>query len=310
MVLPVWKRSQMRFYLFFLFFKFSFRYFNRSFVNLAFFLVVLQVWLLTKLAFLLIRCMGAGSEWIIRCTRLAIFSLILLPCFLRHFWFYFTSSHILKNVSYGRNSRNSLDLYIPFRRHQSDDTPKKWPVLICFSGGAWIIGYKAWSGLVGKMMMEHGILLVTPDYRNFPQGLVSDMLEDYNAAIRWVFQNIDAYGGDVDNIYIMGQSAGAHLSALALIDNAERQLFLHPSNGDSHLHLPHSWRVSDVKAYIGVSGVYDLPKATAHIHDRGLYKSVLFSIMEGELSLHSPSLRVERMKRRWQSRRALQRMQQ
>lgn len=43
------------------------------------------------------------------------------------------------------------------------------PVIVFLSGGAWIIGYKCWGALMGKMFAEHGVIFVTPDYRNFPQ---------------------------------------------------------------------------------------------------------------------------------------------
>jgi hypothetical protein len=32
-------------------------------------------------------------------------------------------------------------------------------------------------------------LFIAPDYRNFPQGTVSDMIEDITTALKWVFEN-------------------------------------------------------------------------------------------------------------------------
>ena len=48
------------------------------------------------------------------------------------------------------------------------------------------------------------------------QGTIADMLQDCDTAIQWVSDNIHRYGGDPDNIYIAGQSAGAHISSLCL----------------------------------------------------------------------------------------------
>lgn len=44
----------------------------------------------------------------------------------------------------------------------------------CRSGGIWIIGYKAWGLLLARILACHGILVVLPDYRNFPQGAVQE----------------------------------------------------------------------------------------------------------------------------------------
>jgi len=46
-----------------------------------------------------------------------------------------------------------------------------------------------------------------PDYRNFPQGRVQHMLEDVDAAINWVSNEIEQYGGDSNGIYVMGERA-------------------------------------------------------------------------------------------------------
>jgi hypothetical protein len=42
--------------------------------------------------------------------------------------------------------------------------------------------------------MEQGVLVVSLDYRNFPQGTVSDMVQDVTTGVWWVQQNIDKWG--------------------------------------------------------------------------------------------------------------------
>lgn len=49
------------------------------------------------------------------------------------------------------------------------------------------------------------------------QGHALQMLEDVNTGISWVTRKIDRYGGDPDNIVLVGQSAGGQLAALAMI---------------------------------------------------------------------------------------------
>lgn len=62
--------------------------------------------------------------------------------------------------------RNVLDLYVPYR-HQLKRG--KAPVVVFVTGGAWIIGYKAWGALLGRRLSQRGVLVASLDYRNFPQ---------------------------------------------------------------------------------------------------------------------------------------------
>ncbi|KAI9921517.1 hypothetical protein PsorP6_000798 [Peronosclerospora sorghi] len=60
----------------------------------------------------------------------------------------------------------------------ASNTRAWYPVVVFFlSGGAWIIGYKAWGALMGRVLESLGVVVVTPDYRNFPQGVVPDMMK-------------------------------------------------------------------------------------------------------------------------------------
>ena len=75
-------------------------------------------------------------------------------------------------------------------------------------GGAWIIGYKLWCALIGRTLSSMGVLTIVPDYRNFPQGDIEDMISDITAAVKWVSNNALKHGGDPEKIVLAGQSAG------------------------------------------------------------------------------------------------------
>eukprot|EP01134_Creolimax_fragrantissima_P004208 CFRG4208T1 len=186
-----------------------------------------RAFLVTRLAFTLIRYMGIGWRWILRFAQMLAFILLLLPAFLRILVWLLRSKRVLLNIRYGPNSRNSLDIYQPTAEGvdtlPANKTKNGVPVIVFISGGAWIIGYKCWGALMGKEFSQHGVMFVTPDYRNFPQGRIVDMLEDTNLAMRWIFKNIHLYGGDPNQIFLVGQSAGAHISSLALLTEAERE---------------------------------------------------------------------------------------
>lgn len=48
-----------------------------------------------------------------------------------------------------------------------------------------------------------------------------------------------------------------------------------------------AWNTSDIRAFVGVSGAYDLDGLAEHLHQRGLYKSMFGKIMsiDGEPNL-------------------------
>jgi poly(3-hydroxybutyrate) depolymerase len=50
------------------------------------------------------------------------------------------------------------------------------------------------------------------------QGSVVDMVEDVGNGIAWVLDNIEQYGGDPQQLYVMGQSCGGHLAMLAMLE--------------------------------------------------------------------------------------------
>lgn len=151
--------------------------------------------------------------------RLLVFVLILMPGWFVLLRYYFFDPYIMKNIPYGLGgrSRNLLDVYLPYTRRSEggEKTMRKptGPVLIFLSGGAWIIGYKMWSCLLAREFARFGYIVVCPDYRNFPQGNIEDMIADATAAIAWTKAHIELFGGDPDQIILSGQSAGAHIAA-------------------------------------------------------------------------------------------------
>lgn len=87
-------------------------------------------------------------------------------------------------------------------------------------------------------------------------------------------------------IYLVGQSAGAHIAACTLLNQAIKEC----GEGDNS-----TWSVAQLKAYFGISGGYNLLNLVDHFHRRGLYRSIFLSIMEGEESLKkfSPQVMVK-----------------
>lgn len=238
-----------------------------------------ETYLITRLAFILLRYLGVGRRWISRLLALVLYAMFLMPGFLQVLYQYFFSSQILRSIVYGDQPRNRLDLYLP----KNIDSPK--PVIVFVTGGAWIIGYKGWGSLLGFQLAERDIIVTCIDYRNFPQGTISDMVDDVSRGLSFVCNNITNFGGDPDRIYLMGQSAGAHIASCVLLNQAIKE-----SKGETI-----SWSVSQIKAYFGLSGGYNLTNLVDHFDRRGLYRSIFLSIMEGDESLQqfSPEMLIE-----------------
>eukprot|EP01018_Ginkgo_biloba_P007736 Gb_22899 [translate_table: standard] len=240
-----------------------------------------ETYLVTRLTFKLLRYLGIGYRWITRFLALGCYAMLLMPGFLQVGYYYYFSKRVHRSIVYGEEPRNRLDLYIP----ENIDEAK--PVVAFITGGAWIIGYKAWGSLLGQELVERNVIVACIDYRNFPQGTISDMVKDASQGISFVCNNIAEYGGDPNRIYLVGQSAGAHIAACALVDQAIKEA----GTGGAGV----TWSVSQLKAYFGISGGYNLLSLVDHFHKRGLYRSVFLSVMEGEHSLErfSPEIVVQ-----------------
>ncbi|KAG6396174.1 hypothetical protein SASPL_142316 [Salvia splendens] len=193
-----------------------------------------ETYLLTRLSFKLLSYLGyvCDEQSLRRQAKGWILDLNLVA-----FHYYF-SSQVRRSIVYGDQPRNRLDLYLP----RNSDGLK--PVVIFVTGGAWIIGYKAWGALLGMQLAERDIIVACLDYRNFPQGTISDMVSDVCHGIAVICNNIAELGGDPNKIYVMGQSAGAHISSCALLQQAVKE-----SKGESI-----SWSASQINAYFGLSG--------------------------------------------------------
>jgi para-nitrobenzyl esterase len=109
----------------------------------------------------------------------------------------------------------NLNIYAP-------KEAKNAPVIVYFYGGGFDSGINWESPFDGSALAERGILSVFANYRVGPLGYLchADLkaqngregnfgLDDQITAIKWVSAQIKAFGGDPENITLMGQSAGA-----------------------------------------------------------------------------------------------------
>lgn len=117
-----------------------------------------------------------------------------------------------RDIAYAPGPRHKLDVYVP------DEIESTAPVLVFLYGGAWRQGTKADYPFVGHAFAAQGFVTVIPDYRLVPEVAYPEFLNDNAAAVKWVEDNIDLFGGDKDRIFIAGHSAGAYNAVMLGMD--------------------------------------------------------------------------------------------
>ncbi|WP_290058686.1 carboxylesterase/lipase family protein [Amycolatopsis solani] len=105
------------------------------------------------------------------------------------------------------------------------------PVLVFLHGGAFLGGTGSAPVYDGTAFTRAGAVLVTVQYRLgvegfLPLGEATNLgLRDHLAALRWVGENIAAFGGDPGNVTLFGESAGAISVACLLGSPLSQGLF-------------------------------------------------------------------------------------
>ena len=95
----------------------------------------------------------------------------------------------------------------------------KREVLIFIHGGNWNSGRKGLYNFFGSRFARKGIVMVIIDYPLSPEATYKEMALAAAAAVKWTKENIARYGGDPEQIFVSGHSAGGHLAALISVDN-------------------------------------------------------------------------------------------
>jgi arylformamidase len=138
------------------------------------------------------------------------------------------------NVAYGSSPRELLDIYAGAK--------PGGPVLVYIHGGYWRSGSKEDNCNFVPTFTQRGATVVLVEYDLCPNVTVSDIVRQTRSAIGWTYRNISRYGGDPSKLFISGHSAGAHLTAMALAHDWEKD------------GLPRDL----IKGAVATSGVYDL----------------------------------------------------
>lgn len=104
---------------------------------------------------------------------------------------------------------NRLDVYRP-----KCERGNRLPVIVSIHGGGWVYGDKELYQFYCMSLAGRGFAVVNFTYRLAPEFKFPAQLEDTNRVMEWVYANCEPYGFDLDNMFMVGDSAGAHLLGL------------------------------------------------------------------------------------------------
>ena len=138
-------------------------------------------------------------------------------------------------------TKHELDIYHPIGEENT-------PVMLFIHGGAWKMGDKNLYMELGNTMA--GYYRFTTVVANYElscdpwNAVFPEHILDVASAFSWVYEHISEYGGDPENIYLFGQSAGGHLVSLLATD--------------SNYLIAHELTSEKIKGVISMSGAYEL----------------------------------------------------
>lgn len=123
---------------------------------------------------------------------------------------------LIENIQYVDNSQDQyinerckLDIYYPTDK-------KDFSTIVWFHGG----GLEGGNKHIPDELKDKGVAVVAVNYRLSPQAKAPAYIEDAAAAIAWAFNNIENYGGSVNDIYVSGHSAGGYLTLMVGLDKS------------------------------------------------------------------------------------------
>lgn len=135
------------------------------------------------------------------------------------------------DIQYGENAKwQIMDVYRP-----KSIGDMKLPVIVSSHGGGWVYGNKEVYQFYCMNLAQRGFVVVNYTYRLAPKFKYPAAIEDTNSVYTWIMKNGNDYGMDTNNIFAVGDSAGAQIVGLysSILTNkeyAKKYAFTIPEN--------------------------------------------------------------------------------
>lgn len=185
---------------------------------------------------------------------------------------------------------------------------KDFPVLIFIHGGSWKSGNKEIYDFLGSRMARKEVVTVIIDYPLAPTYQIQSMELAAVQSVVWTRKNIEKFGGDPDQIFISGHSAGGHLAALVGIkesnflnpeikNSLKGAILIDPAGLDMYWFLQETKGTDEGNKYLGAfTEDPDVWKAASPIYFLEGEKLPIL-IMEGEKTYPGIRLTVDRFRK-------------
>ena len=105
----------------------------------------------------------------------------------------------------------AVDIFRP-----KDPGPQPLPTVIMVHGGGLVVGTRKLSRTFCENLAGRGFLVFAPEYRRIPEADALEEIGDIFAALAFVSEALEEYGGDADCVAVASESAGSFLSIYAV----------------------------------------------------------------------------------------------
>lgn len=104
---------------------------------------------------------------------------------------------------------------VPVRIYTPDSNSNELPIIIYSHGGSWISGsMDDYYNVCRKLSKNSKAIVISVNYRLAPENPFPAGLNDVYNVLKWVYKYAKSINGDSSRICVVGDSAGANLSAV------------------------------------------------------------------------------------------------
>jgi len=165
-----------------------------------------------------------------------------------------------RSADYRERAGGRYDLaYGSGERDKADFFPARHPnggLVVYIHGGYWQRGDKSMYSFIAEPYNDAGYAVVSINYTLCPGAKMEQIPPQCRRALAWIWHNLSQFGASKDKFYLLGHSAGAHLSAWMMATDWPAHDAALPSDM--------------IKAAAPISGLFDFEPIRHTAENRGI----------------------------------------